>query len=164
MGPNHVISREIFVLQVTIFKCESFLFPLTPLLKVKIDICTHFIVISDGFGLLQSLEPHHVLGVESPRELLKCFGGHVLCLRTLHVIKYEEQSLYRESLEELEGVKVCRRVLVVEGWRGARRPLQIWPDSVRVSRLRHVFATGLQHLQLVHLLLRQLHGSQGCYP
>ena len=47
----------------------------------------------------------------------------------LHVIKYEEQSLYRESLEELEGVKVCRRVLVVEGWRGARRPLQIWPET-----------------------------------
>ena len=40
MGPNHVISREIFVLQVAIFKCKSFFLSLTPLLKVKIDICT----------------------------------------------------------------------------------------------------------------------------
>ena len=35
-----MISREIFVLQIPIFECEPFLFSLTPLFKVKIDICT----------------------------------------------------------------------------------------------------------------------------
>ena len=43
----------------------------------------HLVVIRDGFGLLQSLEPHHVLGMEPPRQLLERLGGHVLGLRSL---------------------------------------------------------------------------------
>ena len=38
------------------------------------------------------------------------------------------------------------------------------PDSLGVGRLRHVFAAGLQHLQLVEFLLRECHGSEGSHP
>ena len=43
----------------------------------------HFIVICDGLWLFQSLEPHHVLGVEPPWQLLKCLCCHVLSFCTL---------------------------------------------------------------------------------
>lgn len=40
-------------------------------------------LIGDGLGLLVPLEPHHVLGVESPRLLLQGLGCQVLRLRAL---------------------------------------------------------------------------------
>ena len=60
---------------------------LTPIQRMSIcSMCTdHFIVISDGLGLLQSLKPHHVLDVKPPRQLFKCLCCHVLCLWPLHM-------------------------------------------------------------------------------
>ncbi len=50
---------------------------------LRVEFSHHFIVICDSFGLLKSLKPHHVLGVESPRQFLKSFRCKVLRLSSL---------------------------------------------------------------------------------
>ena len=70
-----------------------------------------FIFIVDDLGFLVPLEPHHVLGVEPPALLLECLGGQILGLGALHVVEDEEQSLRRETLEEVYRVAARRRGL-----------------------------------------------------
>lgn len=60
-----------------------------------------FVFLIDNLGLLVSLEPHHVLGVEAPALLLERFCRQVLRLGPLHVVEHEEQRLRRQPLEEL---------------------------------------------------------------
>lgn len=57
----------------------------------KITLKFHlFIFLIDDLRLLVPLEPHHVLGVESPTLLFEGLRCEVLGLRALHVIEYEE--------------------------------------------------------------------------
>lgn len=69
-GRGGPVSLEVPVLQVAVLKGEAFLLPLAPLLVVKVDVGALLKLICDGLGLLMPLEPHHVLGVESPGLLL----------------------------------------------------------------------------------------------
>jgi len=50
----------------------------------------------------------------------------------LHVVEDEEESLNREPLKELKGVKMGRRVLMVVVGCGVWCSLQVWPVSVYV--------------------------------
>ena len=63
----------------------------------------HFIVISNGTWFLQSLKPHHVLCVESPRQLLERLGRHVLGLSSLGGEGGEEEEEGGRGEEEEEG-------------------------------------------------------------
>ena len=82
----------------------------------------HFVLLGDGLGLLVTLEPHHELGVETPRLLLERFGGQVLRLGALQVVKDEEQRLRRQPVEEVERVRRHRHRLRVVHLRHVRRP------------------------------------------
>jgi hypothetical protein len=64
------------------------------------------ILLVDDLGFLMALEPHHILGVEPPALLFKGLGCQVLCLGPLHVVKDEEESLRRQSLEKLHCIRV----------------------------------------------------------
>lgn len=63
-----------------------------------------FIILCDHLGLLVTLKPHHVLGVEPPRLFLECLRSEILRLRALHVVEDEEQRLNAQFLIELHCV------------------------------------------------------------
>ena len=77
-----------------------------------------------------SLEPHHVLCVESPGLLLQSFSCEVLSLGAFLVVKYEEQSFGREFVEELVGVEEGRGLRVVVHSTGYRCPLDVLPHTL----------------------------------
>lgn len=64
------------------------------------------VLLVDDLGFLMALEPHHILCVEPPALLFKGLGCQVLCLGPLHVVKDEEESLRRQSLEKLHCIRV----------------------------------------------------------
>ena len=77
------VSIQISVFQITILKGEVLLFPLAPSFIIEVDVSSLFILICDGLGLLVSLKPHHILGMESPGLLFQRFGSEKLSFGSL---------------------------------------------------------------------------------
>lgn len=100
-GKLRTLLVQIPVFQEPVFKREVFLLPLAPVLIVEVDICALFIFICDCLWLFVPLKPHHVLCMESPRLLFESFCCQVLGFRSLHVIKYKEESFGRQPLKEV---------------------------------------------------------------
>jgi len=104
-------SVEVTVLKEAVFKRETLLLSLTPLLVVKVDVGALLIFIIDDLRFLMPLEPHHVLCVEPPTLLLESLCCQVLRLRALHVVEDEEQRLCAQPLEEVYRIASRRRCL-----------------------------------------------------
>lgn len=80
---------------------------------IPIDKFTHlFVIIVDNLGLLMTLKPHHILGVEAPTLLFKRLSGQILRLGALHVVEYKEECLRGESLIEFNGIVYGQLCLV----------------------------------------------------
>lgn len=150
-------------------------------------INAHLLVLFvDDFWLLVPLEPHHVLGVKPPALLLQCLGSQVLALRALHVVKYKEQCLRGQTLEEVNSIRVRKlrlqkqtiifknlsskktttikqNYLLIIGRRLTVVPWQILSESLRVRWMRHVIVGSLHHLELQLMLLLQRHRAEGRY-
>lgn len=86
-----------------------------------------FKLLVDDLGFLMALEPHHKLSVEPPALLFKGLGCQVLCLGPLHIVKDEEESLRRQSLEKLHCIRMWQWNL-----------LYIIPVSLSTKWLRNI--------------------------
>ena len=86
------MSIQIFILEVTILKSEAFLLPLTPFLVIKVDVSPLLVFVGDSFGFFMALEPHHVLGVKTPRLLLQRLRSRILGTCSFLIIEDEEEG------------------------------------------------------------------------
>jgi len=95
------LLAQVSILQKPVLERKTLFFPLTPLLKIEVNIGALFVFVIDYLGFFMPLEPHHVFGVKPPGLLFKSLGRQILSLGSLHVIKDEEECFRGESQEEI---------------------------------------------------------------